>query len=106
MSNNYLTVLSANTLGVDPAFTPTATWPDWEPDKYTDDTVDPMKVSLFLGQRILLESPGDPNDGALVTVKDVASAVITVFETLSSPDSASYDFKIMVGYFNGARLPI
>ena len=98
MSNHFLNVYDEHNLIVDPALSPETGGKLWEPARYTDSDATPMLVGIQYGQKIRLSGAG-PNDGAILTSKDISdnggTPGIEVLETLSAPDAADYDFQLI-----------
>lgn len=109
MSNNYLQVKSSSTIGVSSNFVPDVTDSFWEFGSTTnldwqapegDNLGQPYTIGVRPGNTIVLTDPlaSGPNHGAKLTMVSVSGTfpdtVVNVLETLSSPDSTDYEFRI------------
>lgn len=87
---NRLTVVSATNLAIDPAYTGTLYTFAGPPNPLSS----PVQLGFNPGDKILLTQadgqPVGPNDGREFTLLD--PNLLTVLETLVSPDSTSYKF--------------
>lgn len=110
MSDNYMQVKSSSTIGSSTNFVPDVTDSYWEPAWVTDSDWDPgdggdqqpspYTIGFRVGDKVLLTDPlaSGPNHNTRVTVVGLSGTfpdrVIEVLETLSSPDSTDYEFRI------------